>query len=106
MTPAEQRAELLAALAEVEALRDGAERTIGTLSRVLTASAVAMPPLAEPERPEWVTALDAARILGVEKTTMTQRARRGVRTGIAREVGGRWQVRIDLMAPGRGRPTR
>jgi len=103
VTPAEQRAELLAALAEVEALRDGADRTIGSLRRVLAETAVTMPPLAEPERPEWVSALEAARILGVEKAAMTQRARRGIRTGIARKVGGRWQVRIDLMAPSNGR---
>lgn len=103
MTPAEQRAEQLEALAKARDLRAMADAVIGTLERVLTATATTMPPLAEPERPEWVSALEAARILGVEKTTMSQRARRGVRTGIARKVGGRWQVRLDLMAPGRRR---
>jgi hypothetical protein len=106
MTPAEQRAELLAALAEVEAFRDGAERTISTIRRVLTATAVTIPPLAEPDRPEWEWSAEVARILRVDKRTMTQRCRRGVETGIARKVGGRWQVRLDLMAPGRVRPAR
>lgn len=104
MTPERQRAELLVALAAVEALRAGADRTIGTLRRELAEAAASPPVLREPERPECVSALEAARILGVEKTAMTQRARRGVRTEIARNVGGRWQVRHDLMAPRDGRP--
>lgn len=103
MTPAEQRAEQLDALAKARDLRAMADAVIGTLERVLAVSAVTMPPLAEPERPQWVSALEAARILGVEKAAMTQRARRGVRTGIARKIAGRWQVRLDLMAPNTGR---
>jgi hypothetical protein len=106
MTPAEQRAEQLDALAKLRDIRTMADEVIGTLERVLTATAVATPPLIAPERPEWKWSAEAARILGVEKTTMNQRARRGVRTGIARKVGGRWQVRLDLMAPGRVRPAR
>ena len=98
MTPAEQRAEMMAALADAEAFRDGVDRMIGTLRRVLAVTATTTPVLREPE-PLWAWSTEAARIVGVDKTTMTQRARRGVRTGIARKVGGRWQVRLDLMAP-------
>jgi hypothetical protein len=103
MTPAEQRAEMLAALAQLEALRDRAERTIGTIRRVLAETAVTIPPLAEPERPRWVWLSEAARIIGIEKPAMTQRARRGATAGIAQKRGGRWHVRLDRMPPGRGR---
>ncbi|MGH1570249.1 hypothetical protein ACRAWG_05785 [Methylobacterium sp. P31] len=55
MKLAEQRAEQLDALAKF---------------RDLTAMAITMPSLAEPDRPELVTALEAARILGVEKAAL------------------------------------
>lgn len=102
MTAAEQRAEQLDALAKLRDLRTLADEAIGTLERVLTATAMTTPVLREPE-PLWAWSSEAARIVGVDKTTMTQRARRGVRAGIARKVGGRWQVRLDLMVPSIGR---
>lgn len=94
MTPELQRAELLAALAEVEALRDGADRTIGTLQRVLAETAVTMPPLAEPERAEWLPVKLAARQLGIEPVAARRRAQRGLRSGRARKVGGRLQLHM------------
>ena len=94
MTPAEQRAELLAALAEIEALRDGADRTIGTLRRVLAASAVTTPPLTVPQRPEWLPIKAAARELGIDPTAARRRAQRGLRTGRGRKIGGRLQLHL------------
>lgn len=70
MTAAEQRAEQLDALAKLRELQTMADEAIGTLERVLIATAVTMPPLIEPERPERVAALEAAKILGVEKAAL------------------------------------
>lgn len=94
MTPAEQRAELLAALAEVEALRDGAERTIGTLRQVLTVTATTTPVLTVPNRPEWMPIKAAARELGIDPMAARRRAQRGLRTGRGRKVGGRLQLHL------------
>lgn len=104
MRPAQQRAEQLAALAKARDLRAMADAVIGTLERVLAETAATTPVLIEPERPEWLSIGRAAQVLGIEKPTLAQRCRRGgERTGVARKVGGGWQVRIDLMAPARGR---
>jgi hypothetical protein len=54
-----------------------ADEAIGTLARVLTATATTTPPLAEPERPEWISALSAARIPGVGKPLVAARCHRG-----------------------------
>ncbi|WCS24472.1 hypothetical protein LOK46_25610 [Methylobacterium sp. NMS14P] len=94
MTPAEQRAEQLDALAKARDLRAMADAVIGTLERVLAATAMAMPPLAEPERPEWLPVKLAARQLGIEPLAARRRAQRGLRTGRARKVGGRLQLHM------------
>lgn len=102
MTPTQQRAEQLDVLDKLESMRVALDEAISTQRRVLAATAMTTPVLREPE-PLWAWSTEAARIVGIDKTTMTQRARRGVRTGIARKVGGRWQIRLDLMAPSCGR---
>lgn len=106
MTPAEHRADLLAALAEAEAVRDGADRTIDTLRRVLATTAATTPVLREPERPEWLPIGRAAQVLGVEKSTLAQRAGRGAQAGLSGKRGGRWYGRLDRMTQASGRPTR
>lgn len=94
MTPAQQRAEQLDALAKARDLRDMADAVIGTLERVLAASAVTMPPLSEPERPEWLPIDRAAQALAISKPAARQRAQRGLRTGRGRKVAGRLQLHM------------
>ncbi|GJE12573.1 hypothetical protein [Methylobacterium longum] len=107
MTPTQQRAEQLDALAKLRDIRTMADEVIGTLECVLTSTATTTPVLREPERPEWLPICRAAQVLGVEKNTLAQRCRRGgIRAGIARKVGGGWQIRLDLMAPSSRRPAR
>ncbi|KQS79943.1 hypothetical protein ASG32_24210 [Methylobacterium sp. Leaf361] len=94
MTPAEQRAEMLAALADAEAFRDGVDRMIGTLRRVLAVTATTTPVLTVPNRPEWLPIKAAARELGIEPMAARRRAQRGLRTGRGRKVGGRLQLHL------------
>lgn len=104
MSPAEWAAQLddLARLEALEAHHQAglrlAQDAIAAKRAVIAATAASTPVLRQPE-PQWMWSSEAARIVGIEKPAMAQRARRGVRTGIARKVGGRWQVRLDLMAP-------
>lgn len=78
-----------------------AQDAIAAKRAVIAAAAATTPVLREPEWPEWLPIGRAAQVLGVEKPTLAQRCRRGgVRAGIARKVGGGWQVRIDLLQPG------
>lgn len=94
MTAAEQRAEQLDALAKLRDLRAMADEAIGTLERVLTATALTTPVLREPNRPEWLPIKAAARELGIEPMAARRRAQRGLRTGRGRKVGGRLQLHL------------
>jgi hypothetical protein len=104
MTPEQLRAEQLDVLEKLESMKVALDRLISTQRQMLTSTATATPVLREPE-PQWMWSSDAARLVGIEKPAMTQRARRGFKSGLARKVGGRWQVRLDLMAPGGRRPA-
>lgn len=100
MTPAEQRAEQLDALAKLREVRAMADAAISTLERVLTATATSTPVLREPERPEWLSVKLAARALGIEPTAARRRAQRGLRTGRGRKVGGRLQLHLPSQPEG------
>ncbi|GJE48832.1 hypothetical protein GOFOIKOB_1866 [Methylobacterium tardum] len=101
MNAAEQRAEQLDVLEKLESMRVALDEAISVQRRMLAETAVTMPPLAEPERPEWLPVKLAARQLGIEPMAARRRAQRGLRSGRARKVGGRLQLHM----PSQPEPT-
>lgn len=102
MTPAEQRAELLAAVDAARRSRDAHraaaqadDETVMLLERVLDATAAVTPLLRVQERAEWLPVKLAARALGIDPMAARRRAQRGLHTGRGRKVGGRLQLRMS-----------
>ncbi|SEH95571.1 hypothetical protein SAMN02799636_04642 [Methylobacterium sp. 275MFSha3.1] len=84
-------------------MRVAFDEAISAERQMLAATAVTMPPLAEPVRPEWLPAKLAARELGIEPVAAKPRAQRGLLTGRARKVGCRLQLHMPSQPePGDG----